>query len=91
MNCVLLTVLFKKIPIFTSKNKKMSFIWPLREYLNSNPKNTARIVFSDPKNIKKSLVPKDLTKIFFFKMADVAILDLRLYQKTQYFFKKNFF
>merc|ERR1712030_135380 len=69
INYVLLTVLFKKISIFTSKNKIKSFIWQLRKCLNSNQKNNARIVLSDPKNIKKSLVPKDSTKLIFSKWS----------------------
>ena len=82
-------LLFKKISIFTSKNKIKSFIWQLRECLNSNPKNNARIVFSDPKNIKKKFGSKRFDKNNFFQNGRRRHLGFTAQSKNPGTFSKN--
>jgi len=53
----------------------MFFIWQLGSNLTLNHENNVRIVFFDPKKIKKYITFNYLAKIIFFKMVAVAILD----------------
>ena len=77
-----------KIPYFQSKYGENTIKNYLSVKMTSNHKNMYRNGFSDPRNIRKSLLLVDFDKNKISKMAAAAILKIRALQHIRQHFKK---
>ena len=77
-----------KIPYFQSKYGENTIKNYLSVKMTSNHKNMYRNGFSDPRNIRKSLLLVDFDKNKISKMAAAAILKIRALQHIRQHLKK---